>query len=71
MGAEGAVWASGAAVVHRPAQRADVVDTTGAGDAFAAGVLSVWLAGPDVDPARALDAGLALAAEVVARPGAR
>ncbi|MGY1601507.1 carbohydrate kinase family protein [Geodermatophilus sp. SYSU D00815] len=71
LGAEGALWASGARVVHRPAHPATVVDTTGAGDAFAAGLLSVWLADPDGDPATALDAGLALAARVVARPGAR
>jgi sugar/nucleoside kinase (ribokinase family) len=71
LGAEGALWAAGTTVTHRPAHRADVVDTTGAGDAFAAGVLSVWLAARQDDPARALDAGLALAAEVVARPGAR
>jgi ribokinase len=71
LGADGALWASGPLLVHRPAHRTDVVDTTGAGDAFAAGVLSVWLAAPDGDPAHALEAGLALAAEVVARPGAR
>jgi ribokinase len=71
LGAEGALWAGGPTLVHRPAHPVDVVDTTGAGDAFAAGVLSVWLAAPDGDPARALDAGLALAAAVVARPGAR
>ena len=48
-----------------------VLDTTGAGDAFAAGVLSAWLTAPDADPAGVLDAGLALAAEVVTRAGAR
>jgi ribokinase len=46
-----------------------VLDTTGAGDAFAAGLLGAWLAGRG--PADALDAGLALAATVVARAGAR
>ncbi len=69
LGADGALWAAGGAVVHRAAQPADVVDTTGAGDAFTAGLLSVWLAGGD--PAAALDAGLARAAAVVGRPGAR
>ncbi|MGY1634356.1 carbohydrate kinase family protein [Geodermatophilus sp. SYSU D01186] len=71
LGAEGALWASGDTLVHRPAHPGPVVDTTGAGDAFAAGLLSVWLADPAGDPARALAAGLARAAAVVARPGAR
>ncbi len=71
LGADGAVWASGDALVHRPAHPTDVVDTTGAGDAFAAGLLAAWLAVPRADPADALDAGLSLAAAVVRRPGAR
>lgn len=71
LGADGALWASGDVVVHRPAHPTDVVDTTGAGDAFAAGLLAAWLAAPEVDPAAALEAGLALAADVVRRPGAR
>ena len=71
LGPDGALWAAGDTVVHRPAHPADVVDTTGAGDAFTAGLLAVWLADPDGDPAAALDAGLARAAEVVARAGAR
>jgi ribokinase len=71
LGAEGALWASGDVLVHRPAHHVDVVDSTGAGDAFAAGLLSVWLADPQGDPAAALEAGLARAAAVVSRPGAR
>jgi ribokinase len=71
LGADGALWASGSSVVHRPAHPTDVVDTTGAGDAFAAGLLAAWLGIPAAGPADALDAGLALAAEVVRRPGAR
>jgi sugar/nucleoside kinase (ribokinase family) len=69
LGADGALWAAGDAVLHRPAHAATVVDTTGAGDAFAAGLLAAWLGG--AEPAGALDAGLALAAAVVGRPGAR
>ena len=69
LGADGALWASGGQVLHRPAHPARVLDSTGAGDAFAAGLLAAWLAGRP--PAEALDAGLALAATVVARPGAR
>jgi sugar/nucleoside kinase (ribokinase family) len=71
LGADGALWASGDLLVHRPARPTVVVDTTGAGDAFAAGVLSAWLRAPDADPAEVLDAGLALAAHVVRRTGAR
>ncbi|MGY1804471.1 carbohydrate kinase family protein [Blastococcus sp. SYSU D00922] len=71
LGADGALWASGDVLVHRPAHPTDVVDTTGAGDAFAAGLLAAWLGAPGTDPGKALDAGLALAAEVVRRPGAR
>ncbi|MGY1690958.1 carbohydrate kinase family protein [Geodermatophilus sp. SYSU D01105] len=71
LGAEGALWASGDVLVHRPAHPAAVVDTTGAGDAFTAGLLAAWLADPGGDPGRALDAGLARAATVVGRPGAR
>jgi ribokinase len=71
LGAEGALWASGDVLVHRPAHPTEVVDTTGAGDAFAAGLLSAWLPAPDGDPGQILDAGLAEAAEVVRRPGAR
>ena len=71
LGADGALWASGEDLVHRPAHPTDVVDTTGAGDAFAAGLLASRLRTPGASPAAALDAGLALAAEVVRRPGAR
>jgi sugar/nucleoside kinase (ribokinase family) len=71
LGPAGALWAAGDVLVHRPAHPTTVVDTTGAGDAFAAGLLSVWLRTPDHDPAAALDAGLARAAAVVRQPGAR
>jgi sugar/nucleoside kinase (ribokinase family) len=69
LGAEGALWAADGELVHRPAHPARVLDTTGAGDAFTAGLLAAWLAGRA--PAEALDAGLALAAVVVGRAGAR
>ncbi|MGY1834950.1 carbohydrate kinase family protein [Blastococcus sp. SYSU DS0510] len=71
LGADGALWAAGDELVHRPAHPTDVVDTTGAGDAFAAGLLAAWLGGPRPTPGEALDAGLARAAEVVRRAGAR
>jgi sugar/nucleoside kinase (ribokinase family) len=48
---------------------ADVVDPTGAGDAFDAGVLVAWLTGSA--PAVALEAGCAAGAAAVGRLGAR
>lgn len=71
LGADGALWAAGNTVLHRPAVPTSAVDTTGAGDAFTAGVLATWLVDPAGDPVAVLDAGLALAARVVGRPGAR
>ncbi len=71
LGADGAAWCgrdAGAPVVV-PAVPVDVVDTTGAGDAFAAGFLPADLAG--ATPAEALAAGCAVAARVVVQPGAR
>jgi len=45
-GPAGAVWATAGAVpVHVPAIPAPMVDPTGAGDAFAAGVIGAWLGG--------------------------
>ena len=45
------------------------MDSTGAGDAFAAGLLAAHLEG--AEPAEALAAGVRVAAEAVARPGGR
>lgn len=72
LGPGGATWtrsAAGSAPVHRPAEAAAVVDTTGAGDAFTAGLLSAWLAG--AAPGDALAAGNRLGALAVTRVGAR
>ena len=68
-GADGAVWSDGTQVVQVAAEPVRVVDSTGAGDAFAAGVLAARLAGADVRSA--VLAGHALAARAVARPGGR
>jgi len=70
LGAHGAyVQDSQGVTAHAPAVEVDVVDTTGAGDAFAAGWLPAWRAG--VEPRVALDRGNRSAARVVSRVGAR
>jgi len=69
LGAGGALWTDGARVLRAPAEPVDVVDTTGAGDAFAAGLLAARVDG--AEPAEALAAGCRLAARAVATRGAR
>lgn len=69
LGAAGALWTDGRDLAHAPAVTTAVVDTAGAGDAFAAGLLAARLAG--AVPREALAAGCALAARCVAAPGAR
>lgn len=69
-GAAGATWTDGRARVAVPAAPADVVDTTGAGDALAAGYL-VAVVRDGAPPAAALAAGTVLAARAVAHLGAR
>ena len=65
LGARGARWGD----VAVPAVPVEAVDTTGAGDAFAAGLLTARLAG--ASRRDALEAGCAAAARAVARVGAR
>lgn len=70
LGPDGALWQQGFITASAPAERGvEVVDTTGAGDAFAAGFLAAWLMHPE--PETALAAGNRLAARVVAQVGAR
>ena len=61
--------ARGSSVVQISAIEAVVVDTTGAGDAFAAGFILVWANGGEL--VDALNNGAALAAKCVAIRGAR
>ncbi|MGW3805332.1 carbohydrate kinase family protein [Micromonospora sp. NPDC005113] len=70
-GAAGAVWVDRSApVCVAPARRVAVVDVTGAGDAFAAGLLTAWLAGaaPTAALNRAADLGAVAVSTVGARP---
>jgi ribokinase len=74
-GAAGALWCEAGGEAHsvRPDQvraaDAPVIDPTGAGDAFAAGLLAAWCGG--AGRAAALSAGAALGATAVSRVGAR
>jgi len=69
LGAEGALWTDGRELVRVDALPADPLDTTGAGDAFTAGLLAARLGG--AGPEASLEAGCRLAAEAVRTPGAR
>jgi ribokinase len=71
LGPDGALWTDGADLIRIPAPHdgATVVDTTGAGDAFAAGWLAARTSG--ADPRTALTAATALGTRAVARAGAR
>jgi sugar/nucleoside kinase (ribokinase family) len=69
LGEDGAAWTDGVSVVHGEAETVPVLDTTGAGDAFAAGFLGVWLG--EAPPDEALAAGAHAAARCVTRVGGR
>ena len=68
-GADGAGWADPTGGWHAVAPPVTVVDATGAGDAFDAGVLVARLSG--ASPAEALAAGCSAGAAAVGRLGAR
>jgi ribokinase len=70
LGEHGALWTDGDALCRVPAARVVAgSDTTGAGDAFAAGLIAARLDG--AQPPEALAAACVLAARAVATPGAR
>lgn len=68
-GADAAVWSDGTHVIEVPVAESHAIDSTGAGDAFAAGVLAARVAGSDVESA--LGAGHALAAHAITHVGGR
>jgi ribokinase len=70
LGDDGALWTDGRELVRVSAEPvAEVLDTTGAGDAFAAGLIAARLFGSG--PEKALRAACRLAALAVATAGAR
>lgn len=66
-GAEGATWDGPDETVEVPGIDIDAADTSGAGDAFAAGFLATWI--EDHDPARALNVATACGALAAATEG--
>ncbi|GIF18388.1 sugar/nucleoside kinase (ribokinase family) [Actinoplanes tereljensis] len=68
-GAAGACWAGDGQIWRGRSTRVPMKDPTGAGDAFAAGLIASWCSGGT--PQAALAAGAALGAEAVAKVGAR
>ena len=69
LGSAGALWTDGRKTCRVDAESATPLDTTGAGDAFAAGFLVSRLSG--AGPEESLRAGCRLAAVAVRTPGAR
>ena len=68
-GARGATWTDGNRRLTTPAVRVELVDSTGAGDAFAAGWIAARSQG--LDEQGCLDAGAVTGAQAVTVPGAR
>ncbi len=68
-GRHGASWYSPTARVSAPAPHVHETDSTGAGDAFNAGLLATWLA--DASPLESLQAGVRAGTAAAAHVGAR
>ncbi|HZM74629.1 MAG TPA: PfkB family carbohydrate kinase [Candidatus Limnocylindrales bacterium] len=69
LGPQGALWAGPEGVIHVALEPVPVVDATGAGDAFAAGLLAAWSTG--ASPREALAEGCRLGSYAVGVIGAR
>ncbi|MEF2073919.1 carbohydrate kinase family protein [Consotaella aegiceratis] len=67
LGADGAILAEGSSRIRLPAPQVEVVDTTGAGDAFNAGFLDAWLRGGS--PEASLTAAIACGSRSVQAVG--
>lgn len=68
VGARGAIARDASGTVEAPSRATEILDTTGAGDAFTAGFLPAWLRGEGL--VEALASGQEVAALAVARVGA-
>jgi sugar/nucleoside kinase (ribokinase family) len=69
LGPQGAIWAQAGTQTQQPAQVVEVVDTVGAGDAFAAGLLAALADARSVH--ESLLNATAIAALAVAKRGAQ
>ncbi len=69
LGSMGAAYVAGDTREQVAAPRVQVIDTTGAGDAFTAGFLASWV--PERDPRTALQGGVGSASRCIQQRGAR
>lgn len=69
LGGDGVVWADASGVHHLPSERVTVVDTTGAGDAFAGALAAALAQGAELSSA--VELGIAAGARAVQHVGAQ